>query len=53
MTDINTDNIESISVLKGAAATALYGADALNGVVVIISKKAAVGESKRKECFFF
>ncbi|MGC6414866.1 MAG: SusC/RagA family TonB-linked outer membrane protein [Bacteroidia bacterium] len=46
MTDINTDNIESISVLKGAAATALYGADALNGVVVIISKKAAAGESK-------
>ena len=45
MTDINTDNIANISVLKGAAATALYGADAVNGVVIITSKKAADGES--------
>ena len=45
MTDINTDNIESISVLKGAAATALYGADAQSGVIVITSKKAKSGES--------
>ena len=28
LTDINTDNIETITVLKGAAATALYGAEA-------------------------
>ena len=45
MSDINTDNIASISVLKGAAATALYGADAKSGVIVITSKKAKVGES--------
>lgn len=45
MSDINTDNIASISVLKGAAATALYGADALNGVVIIVSRKAADGEA--------
>ena len=45
MTDINTDNIANISVLKGAAATALYGADALNGVVIVTSKKAKEGES--------
>ena len=45
MTDINTDNVESISVLKGAAATALYGADAQSGVIVITSKKAKAGES--------
>ena len=45
MTDINTDNIANISVLKGAAATALYGADALNGVVIVTSKKAKDGES--------
>jgi len=45
MSDINTDNIASISVLKGAAATALYGADAKSGVIVISSKKAKVGET--------
>ncbi|HRE51213.1 MAG TPA: SusC/RagA family TonB-linked outer membrane protein [Flavitalea sp.] len=33
------DNVESISVLKGAAATALYGNRAANGVVMITSKK--------------
>lgn len=45
MSDINVDSIESISVLKGAAATALYGADALNGVVIITSTKGALGKS--------
>lgn len=42
--DINTDNIGNISVLKGAAATALYGVDARNGVVVITSRAATAGE---------
>lgn len=36
---INSDDIESISVLKGAAATALYGSQAANGVVLITTKK--------------
>jgi len=45
MSDINVDNIESISVLKGAAATALYGADAKSGVIVITSKTAKAGET--------
>ena len=44
-TDINTDNIDNITVLKGAAATALYGADAKSGVIVISSKKAKAGEN--------
>ena len=44
-TDINTDNIDNISVLKGAAATALYGSEAKSGVILITSKKAKVGES--------
>jgi TonB-linked SusC/RagA family outer membrane protein len=35
------DNVESISVLKGPAATALYGNRAANGVIVITSKKGA------------
>lgn len=37
--DINPEDIESINVLKGAAATALYGARAANGVVLITTKK--------------
>jgi len=42
--DINTDNIGNISVLKGAAATALFGVDARNGVVLITSKTATAGQ---------
>lgn len=37
--DINPNDIESMSVLKGAAATALYGARAANGVILITTKK--------------
>ena len=37
--DINPDNIESVNVLKGGAATALYGSRAANGVVLITTKK--------------
>ncbi len=37
--DINPDNIASINVLKGGAATALYGSRAANGVIVITTKK--------------
>ncbi len=37
--DINPDDIESVSVLKGASATALYGSRAANGVVMITTKK--------------
>jgi TonB-linked SusC/RagA family outer membrane protein len=38
LVDINPEDIESISILKGAAASALYGSEAANGVVVITSK---------------
>ncbi len=37
--DINPDDIESINILKGAAATALYGSRAATGVVMITTKK--------------
>ena len=43
--DINPNDIESISVLKGAAATALYGSRAANGVVLITTKKGAKGKN--------
>lgn len=38
LSDINQDDIESINVLKGAAASALYGERGLNGVIVITTK---------------
>ena len=41
--DINPDDIESINILKGAAATALYGSRAANGVVLITTKKGKKG----------
>ena len=37
--DINPDDIENISVLKGAAASALYGSRASNGVIMITTKR--------------
>lgn len=37
--DINPNDIESVNVLKGAAATALYGSRGMNGVVMITTKK--------------
>jgi TonB-linked SusC/RagA family outer membrane protein len=39
--DLNPDDIESISVLKGASASALYGSRALNGVILITTKQGA------------
>ena len=39
MSDINSDDIESLNILKGAAATALYGSRASNGVIMITTKK--------------
>jgi TonB-linked SusC/RagA family outer membrane protein len=40
--DVNPDDIESVNILKGGAATALYGSQAANGVVVITTKKGKV-----------
>jgi len=42
--DINPDDIESVNVLKGGAATALYGSRAANGVIVITTKKGKTQE---------
>ncbi|WP_020539028.1 SusC/RagA family TonB-linked outer membrane protein [Lewinella cohaerens] len=44
--DIPPSDIESISVLKDASATAIYGAQASNGVIVITTKRAAAGKIK-------
>jgi TonB-linked SusC/RagA family outer membrane protein len=42
--DINPDDIESITVLKGPAAAALYGIDAANGAIIITTKKGKAGK---------
>ena len=44
--DINPDDIESINVLKGQAASALYGIRASNGVIIITTKRGKAGQSK-------
>lgn len=44
--DINPEDIESMSVLKGAAAAALYGSRAADGVIVITTKKGSAGQAK-------
>ena len=44
--DINPDDIEEYNVLKGAAATALYGSKAANGAIVITTKQGKAGKAK-------
>ncbi len=43
---INPDDYESVSVLKDASATALYGSRASNGVIIITTKKGSKGKTK-------
>ena len=42
--DVNPNDIETLTVLKGASATALYGSDAASGVIVITTKKGVKGK---------
>ncbi len=46
LADINPNDIENIEVLKSAAASAIYGSRATNGVVVITTKKGKVGATR-------
>lgn len=46
ISDFNPDDIESISVLTGPSAAALYGAAAANGVILINTKKGSEGKMK-------
>ena len=46
ISSINPDDIESMSVLKGPAAAALYGSRASHGVILITTKKANTGDAK-------
>jgi TonB-linked SusC/RagA family outer membrane protein len=44
--DLNPEDIESMTILKGAAAAVLYGSDASNGAIVITTKKGQAGKGK-------
>ena len=44
--DLDPDNIESMTILKGAAAAALYGSEASNGAIIITTKKGAQGRGR-------
>jgi TonB-linked SusC/RagA family outer membrane protein len=51
--DVNPDDIESISVLKGPAATALYGSEGANGAIMITTKSGKVkGKPGKNEVSF-
>ncbi|MEN3322809.1 SusC/RagA family TonB-linked outer membrane protein [Mariniflexile soesokkakense] len=47
--DLDANNIESINVLKGGAATALYGSRAASGAIIITTKKGKAGEKVKVE----
>ncbi|MDX5480616.1 MAG: SusC/RagA family TonB-linked outer membrane protein, partial [Hymenobacteraceae bacterium] len=46
LSNINPQDIESVSVLKDASASAIYGADAANGVIIITTKAGAAGKTR-------
>ncbi len=46
--DINPEDIESVTVLKGPSATSLYGSRGASGVLLITTKKGAAGKGKMK-----
>jgi len=47
LNDINPEDIERIEIIKGPAAATLYGTEASNGVIQIITKKGALGSGAR------
>jgi TonB-linked SusC/RagA family outer membrane protein len=46
ISNLNPDDIESITVLEGAAAAALYGSQAANGVILVTTKKGKAGKAE-------
>jgi TonB-linked SusC/RagA family outer membrane protein len=45
--DLNPEDIESVSILKGASGTALYGSSAANGVIIITTKRGSKSSSSQ------
>lgn len=52
ISDISPNDIASMDVLKDAAATAIYGAQGANGVIIITTKDASVGEEDKFQIHF-
>ena len=52
LADINSNDIESIEILKDASAAAIYGSRGSNGVVLITTKKGKIGKSKIEFGYF-
>jgi TonB-linked SusC/RagA family outer membrane protein len=46
LSSLNTDEIESLEIVKGPAAATLYGTDAANGVMVVTTKRGAAGDTQ-------
>ncbi len=46
ISNLNPDDIESMTVLKGASAAALYGSQAANGVILITTKRGSAGQAR-------
>ena len=46
LSTLNPDDIQSINVLKGASASALYGSEGANGAIMITTKKGTAGDTK-------
>ena len=44
LADMNPNDIESVNILKGASATALYGSQGSNGVIVVTTKRGVIGK---------
>jgi TonB-linked SusC/RagA family outer membrane protein len=47
LNDVSPEDIESIEIIKGPAAATIYGTEASNGVIQIITKKGALGQAPR------
>jgi TonB-linked SusC/RagA family outer membrane protein len=46
LTDLNPNDVESIEILRGAAASSIYGSKGVNGVVIITTKRGRAGEPR-------
>lgn len=51
--DVNPDDIQSISILKDAASSAIYGVRAANGVILITTKRGTKGKPKVSYSYYF
>ncbi len=53
LADLNPNDIESISILKDASATAIYGSRASNGVIIITTRKGKQGKTKVTAGYYY